>query len=873
MGFIDDWTFRLRNLLQLDSQEQELDEELRFHLEMDIEQRMAAGASRRDAERQARLAFGAPEAVKEACRDAWGTRLVDEMRRDVGAAFRALLKAPIFTSAVLCSLVLGLGAATVVFCLVDAVLLRPLPFEAPDRIVRFYELTKEGHRFSMSDPNFLDFEAQSELLSHVAASVFPAPTPALGQDGSRVKVRAEGVTDGFFDVFGVDAALGRVFSSSDATDGVQDPRLVVLTHLGWTRLFGADPEIVGRTVDLDGEAWTVIGVLPSAFRWADPKVQVFLPYRARAELSRGDHRLAGFARLAPGVDVEQADHEVKAVARRLAAAFPESNADWSAELVPIDEIFTLAEVRRTNWMLVGAVALLLLLSCVNVSNLVLVRAEERVHEMQLRRALGAGAGRLWRQIGTESLLMGCLGAAGAALAVALVLPWARHLEADLPRLDLMRFDLRAATFLGAATLLSCFVFGSAAALRTLSAPPGPSRSRRQGADLSTARVRNALVIVEVALATVLALGAGVLWRSFGALQGVDSGFRDTGVLLADIELPIERYEEGSPRTRQLYDQLIEGLAAYAAIEAVAVTTTRPFRGPQLQNYVAPEDETEQERFEHIHWRAVTAEYFQAMSIPMIRGRSLQTEGEQRLEILISTGLAERLWPGQDPLGRNLRWMGPQGPTAEVIGVVGDTQDLQLGEDPLPMVYMPQRGMGWPQMTLVVKSSGSREAVTEAIHGIVRELDPLLALPEVGTLVGQRAEALARPLFSLRLVGLAALIALCLALIGVYGIVAYGISRRRRERSLRLAVGARPGQVIGMVLRGSLRLTALGLGVGLALAIGLLDSIRSLLYETSPFEPRVAVSVVVALGLAGFLAGLVPALRAAAIDPVEALRQE
>lgn len=872
MGFFDEWIFRLQSLGRRERFEDDLDEELRFHLEMEIEQHMAQGLSRREAERQARLDFGAPESVKEACRDAWGTRLVDDAVRDLKGALRGLAKAPVFTGAVLGSLVLGLGATTVVFSLVDAVLLRPLSFDQPDRILRFYELTENGSPFSASDANLVDFRARSTHLGHIAAVNFPSPRPAFGQDGNRVQVRAEAVTANFFEVFGTDAARGRLFSSEDAE---RKERVAVLTHFGWTRLFGSDPDVVDQTVDLDGKAWTLIGVLPESFRWSDGQDHFFLPYRLDpAGINRGDHRLTAYARLAPGSELGQAQEQVAAIAADLGRTYPESNADWGARLVPIETDMFGPEIRRTNGLLLGAVLLLLLLACVNVSNLMLVRAEDRAHELQLRRALGAGKGRLWRQVWTESLLLGVLGAAGAAILAAATLPWVRRLDVDLPRLDQMTLDLRTLAFLVAATLVGCLIFGTAAAWRAeRGASRAVHRARRHGDDRAGVRLRNGLVIAEVALATVLALGAGVLWRSFDKLQGVDSGFEDQGVLMAEIELPDERYPESSRATITFYDQLIERLQALPDVEAVAATTTSPFDGPQLQNYVAPAWETEQEEFEPIHWRAVTSDYFRAMGIPMLLGTSLSSGGRPGREMVLSANLAERLWPAQDPVGKKIRWIGPKGPEATVVGVVGDVQDLELGEAPLPMVYLPQRGMGWAQMTMLIKTAGPSAPLAEALRGAVRELDPLLAVPEVSSLRAQRTEALARPLFSLRLVAFSAGLALLLALVGIYGMVAYGISRRRRELGLRLAIGARPGQVVTLVAGDGLRLTLAGLGCGLVLAFGLLDTLRSMLYETSPLDPGVTAVVLTGLAAVGFLAGLLPALRAAAVDPITTLRPE
>ena len=874
MSRLDDLTYRFKALLRRDRYEQELDEELRFHLESEVERRMAAGESRIAATRAARLDFGGPETIKEACRDQWGTRGLEDFRRDFVTAGRQLIKAPVFSMTAIASVAIGRGVATVVFSLVDSVLWQPLPFGDPERIVGLKEITPEGDRFSSSDPNLLDFAERCRGFEAVAGVLFPVPRPTLQRQDVRVRLTGQAVSASFFEVFGVQARLGRTFSP-DEFQGTDRPRVVVLTDRGWRRHFHADPNVVGEQADLDGELWTVIGVLPADFRFESAENDVFLPYALDPSYARGDHRLTAFARLAREVDLEQADREVAGVAAALGELYPETNSGWSAELVPIDEYFLGPVARRTNFVLLGVMGLLLLLACVNVSNLLLARAGDRANEFRLRLALGAGRGRIVRQLLTESLLLGCLGALGAAMLAWAAMPWVRSLDVALPRMDQMHLDLKVLGVLAVAAVASSLLLGLAPALRATSEAShrGGLKYQRHGADPGSARTRAGLVMAEVALATVLALGAGLLFRSFEVLQAVDSGFATDGILLAQIDLPVERYRESSEPTRQFFAGLTEQLEALPGVESVGATMVSPFRGPQPKNNVGVETQVDRDAFVPIHWRGVTSGYFRTLQIPLLRGRSFEPRGQPSMETVISSGLAERLWPGEDPVGRRMRWIGPQGPLFEVVGVVGDVQDLELGGEPLDMVYLPHRIMGWPTMTLALRSSGSLEPLAEGVRAAVRGLDPLLAAPEMSTLATQRREALARPLLSLRLVSISALIAVLLAAVGVYGLVAYAVSRRRRELGVRVAVGARPGQLVTLVALDAARLVGGGLLLGWIAALALAGSLRVLLYQVSPFDPQVLISVALVLAAVGLVAAALPAARAARVDPVAVLRQE
>ncbi|MEM6797380.1 MAG: ABC transporter permease, partial [Acidobacteriota bacterium] len=428
MGFREDFAYRWRALTGRLRLEDELDEELRFHLEMEIEQRMAAGESRERATRAARLEFGAPEAVKERVRDAWGVRLIDETGRDVRGAIRLLQKSPAFSLVALSSLAVGLSVAAVVFSLVDAVLLRPLPFPKPKALVSIQEVTPEGQPYSVSDPNLLDFAAMSRSWSGMAGILFQRPRPALEiVGGARLLLEGELVTPSFFQVLGVEARLGRTFLPSL---GGAAPREVVLTHGAFARYFGGEESIVGSAINLDGEPWTVIGVLPPGFRYSQAERDLYVPLTVDMAGRRGDRRLDVIARLAEGVSLEQAEQELAGIATSLAATHPSSNKGWGALAQPLDRYLLGEEDRQNQLMLLGAAALLLLLACANVSNLLLARGADRSGEIALRLALGAGSRRVRRQLMLEALVLGLLGGALAAGLTLLAIPWVRSLEVD-----------------------------------------------------------------------------------------------------------------------------------------------------------------------------------------------------------------------------------------------------------------------------------------------------------------------------------------------------------------------------------------------------------------------------------------------------------
>ncbi|MEM8934650.1 MAG: ABC transporter permease [Acidobacteriota bacterium] len=449
----------------------------------------------------------------------------------------------------------------------------------------------------------------------------------------------------------------------------------------------------------------------------------------------------------------------------------------------------------------------------------------------------------------------------------------RGLDVPLPRLDALELDWRVFAFLTTVAVLASLIGSLLPSLRATRVESSDAlRSRRHGSDVDDRRLRSGLVIAEVALATVLTVGTGLLLHSFEALQEVDSGFATSGVLLARVDLPPERYPMEQRQTGRFFERLVERLESVPGVDSAASTMSSPFVGPGTQNEVAVETETDADAFMPVRWRAVSPALFRTLGIPLHRGRSFDPMA-QRVETVLSASVAARLWPGQDPIGQRIRWIHPSGPLFEVVGIVGEVQDLHIGEEPPPTVYVPQRVFNWSPMTVAVRSSMPLDTLIGPVKAAVAELDPLLAAPEMSTLAGQRSEALAGPLLGVRLLGVASMIAVLLASIGIYGVVAYAVSQRRREMGVRFAMGARPDQLVRLMLKDGVLLVGLGVAGGMLISLGLVESMRAILYSTSPFDPAILGSAAFVLVVIGLLASSVPALLAARVDPIKVLRQE
>jgi predicted permease len=804
-----------------------------------------------------------------------------ETFQDVAFAFRLMRLSPAWALLVILTLALGIAANSVVFSVVDAVVLEPLPFPEPDRLVRLWEKTPEGERFSTSDPNYLDYREHNSTFTDLAALSFPFPELTLTGEGEPERFTGMACTGSLFSVIGTPPLLGRTFSPEEDAPGSK-ARVFVMSHGLWQRRFGSDPDIVGQTFNLNGESWTAIGVMPEDFEFMLPR-DVWVPFAADPNYSRGDHRREMFGRLAPGVSLEQAQADMTTIARRLGQEYPESNEGWGVELASFPEWIIGRPVRQAALVLQIAVGLMLLLACANASNLLIAQATTRQREIGLRAALGAGRFRIVRQLLAESVLFSVLGAIAGILLAYWAIPLVRVWNPDaLPRIDEVSLNTSVLVFTILVSLAAGVLSGLAPALQVTRGNLFDSlREGHQESSGSGRRLRDILVTGEVAVAVMLLICAGLLINSFRQLTDVDIGFDPTNVVTASFTLPENRYTEMSPETAAFYQNVRANIEAIPGVRSAGATMVDPFRGPNPSNEVAPVGINDVDDFVPIRWRTVTLGYFKTLGIPLIQGRVFEerdrldptTADDREFVAVISASLARKLWPNQNPIGERLQWNRPGALVVEVIGVVGDIKDLDIEAEPQPMYYFFHGQVPWPQMTLLIKTEIAPEMVTAAVRQAIWDVDETLPVPTAAPLAQNLSEAVAGSRFSTQLLSLFAAIALLVAAMGIYGIISYSVTCRSREIGVRIAMGARPGKMVQLILRHALILIAVGTAFGTLGAFGLTRFLRSLLYETSPTHVATFLAVVILLAFVGVVASFIPATRAAKVDPVTALRIE
>ena len=863
--------------------EREVDSELAFHLEMRVLELVEQGMSPHDARAAALTRFGDLDRITEACRDIGRRRNEDmrraewlaELRHDLRYAVRGLRASPGFTAVALLTLAMGIGASTTIFSVANAVLLRPFPYHEPDRIVRLYATNPTTETFAISEPDYLDWRERVRGLSELAA--FTAENLSLLGDGDPEELGAIAATPSLFPLLGVRPLMGRVFGEEEATPGAP-ARVVVLSNALWRTRFGADPRVVGRTLNLSGTSYEVIGVMPPEFGFpGNPALWEPLAPSAtlsRGETPRGDRRLGVLGRLAPNVTIARALDEMRSIARDLARQYPETNREWGANVTTLQGWLIGDELRTRVRVLLVAVGLLLAMGCVNVANLLLARATARQREMSVRAALGAGRGRLVRQLLTESLVLAAIGAAlGVALTVTIV-PALRDVGATaIPRLDELAVDWRVVAFGVMASVVTGILFGIAPALQASRA--NLNDVLRSGGRVAAAgRLRNILIVVSVAMALVLLVGAGLVGKSFERLMGVDYGFRTEGVFTASLTVDNERYRERAKRAA-FYAEAARRLAATPGIRAVGFTNIAPFSGGStaIPFTVVGRQPASPGEYLSANWRSVTPGYFAALGVPLEKGRLIaETDGEQAPRVVVITEtMARRIWPGVDPVGQQIEVGGP--PTWTVIGVVGDIRDQVLQQEPEPMMYLSFQQVSWDTMWLLVRGTGDPMDLAPVVRREIHAIDPLLPVANEQPLARLVSQIAAAPRFTALIFGLFASAALVLAVVGVYGLVAYGVTQRTREIGVRLALGATPSRILGGVVRHGVGLAGFGIAVGLWAAYALSRFVRGILYDVAATDTVTYVAVAALLIACAAAASILPARRAARLDAVRALRDD
>lgn len=794
------------------------------------------------------------------------------MLQDLWFGARAFLRNPLLTVVAVLTLGLGVGGASAVFSVVEAVLLRPLPFRDPDRLVRIWELTREGSRFSFSEPNFLDLRAESRALEHVAAYADPIAGVVLAEGGEPQRLGITPASASLMDVLGIAPAHGRMFSAAEDRPGAPE-RLLVLSDRTWRERFGAASGLIGATVRLDGMPAIVTGIMPPGFDFPG-KSDAWTPLRASALSERDNKALAVVGRVAAGVTMAQAQEDLRQFGRRLSDAHQGSNGGWSMDAALFSDWIVGPRYREAIWILFGAVGVLLLLACANVANLLLASGSSRGAEMQLRSALGASRLRLIRQLLTEASLLALLGTIVGILAASWSLDIVRALGGDrVPRLDGLKVHAPVLLFAAVAGTASCLMFGLLPALQGSRVDLRSAGHAFRYASGSR-RLRNSLVVIEVALALLLLVSAGLLGSSFTRLMHVDPGFETEGALAVPIELSAERH---SPEQRAaLVAQLIERAQALPGVEAAGATSTNPFRQFGFSNSVRPADraaEAPAGGMVRTGWRSVTPGFFEAMKIPVISGRTFDRRDRQDGEraVVLSERLARQLWPDGTAVGKRIYWGGNDGPTRTVIGVVGDIQDVQLEAEARPMLYVAHQQVEMPGMTMIVRTPGSAAALAAPLRDLVRQIDPTLPAPTVQDIESGRAVSVAGPRFNLWLLGTFAAIAVVLAATGVYGMLAFTVVQRRREIAVRLALGADPTDIRRLVLRSGLRLAIAGVAAGAGLALAVTRVLSSMLFGVEPTDPLTFAAAALTLLAIAALACYLPARHASHLEPGLVLR--
>jgi putative ABC transport system permease protein len=808
--------------------------------------------------------------------------------QDLRFGARTLARNPGFAAVAVITLALGVGANAAIFSVVNAVLLRPLPWSDPDRAIMIWSRWTAFDKTWVSDGEVNDYRRRASTLAEVAA--WDDTQVNLTGDGDPERVPAGSVTANLFSTLGVEPQYGRTFTAAE--DVPNGPRLVVLGHGLWQRRYAADPSIIGRAIQINGNAYQVVGimprdfVLPTDFQNPSPTA-LWMPQQWNSgSADHGNHGFYAAARLKPGATVAQARDELHRIAQAMTneGLYPRQMQFDTVVLSLRDEV--VGGVRRAIWLLFGAVGFLLLIACANVANLLLARAEGRHREIAVRAALGAGRARVLRQLLTESLVL-----AGTSTVAGLALAWsgARLLAwwnpASIPRVSSVTLDVRVLLFTVGIALLTTILFSLAPSIRLLRSDLIESM-KEGGANATTGgtrqRFRNSLVVVEMALAVILLVGAGLMLRSLWSLQRIDLGFNPAGVLTMRVALPEAAYAKPE-QVVEFYSRLAEDVRALPGVTAAGAARSLPLGstigdfGLQIDGYVPPPGTNAKG-----DWQIVTDGYLEAMGEQLLRGRAInRTDSTDSQPVaLINEEMARRYWSERDAIGGRLRIGGnPSRPWVTVVGIVKDVHHNGVAEVVKEKFYVPHtqwhKSVGFPirGMSLIVRTAGNPASLAPAVRNVIRQLDRNLPVADVRPMTEVVGAALSTPRFTSALLSMFALLALMLSAVGIYGVLSYVVMRRTREIGIRVAIGADRARVLRMVLTNGLTLALTGLGLGLVVSLPVARLMRGLLHGVTPADPLTFVAVALALAAVALTASMVPALRATRVDPVIALKSE
>jgi putative ABC transport system permease protein len=889
MRLLNGFSTRLHGLLRREAVLRDMNEEMRFHLDMETEANVGKGMTPAEARRAALRSFGNFDSIRERAWEVRGGGMIETFLQDVRYGARVLVRNKAFTAVAVLTLALGIGANTAIFSVVNELLLRPLPYADAERIVMVWEVSPgpDGrHQNPTSRANFRSWREQATSFEAIAA--FVDQRLGLSGNGEPEEVTVQFATPELFSILGVKPVLGRGITPED--DKPDSPDVVVLGNGFWRRRFGGDPGIIGKPITLNAKPFVVVGVLPAGFQWhlksqsvslrpAEMWTVLSMPTEGPASYGRF---LSSVARLKPGVTLEQADAEMKALAARRSQELPEYNKGFSAEVLALREQLV-GKVRPALLILLGAVGFVLLIACVNVANLLLSRAAAREKEIALRTALGAARSRIVRQLLTESLLLAFL---GGLLGLGLAWVGLRALVAISPRdlVDLqgVGLNLPVLALMMAVSLVTGILFGLVPALEVTrlnlndTLKEGGKGSGGQSA--RSGRLRGALVVAEVALALVLLAGAGLLVKSFVRLQQIDTGFNTENVLTMVVSLPFAKYDEDRKMV-DFFRQAEEGMRALPGVRSVGMVSYLPlYGGPGSATGFTiggrPTPPPGEEPATSV--RVADAAYFEVMGIPVVRGRNFSDveQREARHVVLISESLARQHFPNENPIGNRLDVQMFEEPRlAEIIGVVGDVRYDNLTDEARPTVYFPHSELTYPFMTLVLRTAGDPAEAAPGARSVVRGIDKDQPVSDVRTMEQVMAGTVGRARFNTLLLGLFAALATVLATIGIFGVMSYSVNLRTREIGLRMALGAQRAKVLMLILRQGLLLTVIGVTLGLMGALALTRILSGLLFGVGSTDPATFATIVLFFAIVALIACYLPARRATRVDPLIAIRHE
>jgi len=894
-----DWREELRKRLSRlnlePAHEAEIVEELAQHLDDVYQRALKSGATEAEAKSAALNELATDDLLQKEMRPSQTTfkeppvaggptksNLVADFLHDVRYAARLQRKNRGFTIVAVIALALGIGANTAIFSVVNTVLLRPLPYKDPERLVLVWEdATKQGYPHDTpAAANFVDWRDQNHVFEGMAA----ISDESFNLTGSGDPERLEGntVSASLFPLLGVDPHIGRVFTAAEDQPGSQ--HVVLLSYALWQRRFGADPGIVGKALTLNGESHIVVGVMPARFQFPSTDSQVWVPIALTQEdaANRNRHYLQVVARLKPGVSLAQAQSEMNTIAARLQQQYPESNTDLGAAVQSLHE-YLVGDIKPALLVLLGAVGLVLLIACANVANLLLARAAVRQKEIAVRVALGAKRSRLMRQFLTESVLLSLLGGlVGLAIAYGGLIVLKAFIPENISQAREISLDLKVLGFTFLISVLTGLIFGLAPAVQA--ARFNQIETLKEGGrDAATGgsgkRLRSVLVTAEVAISLVLLIGAGLLINSFLRLRNVDPGFRAENLLTMKIVLPDTKYERRAQRAA-FYTDLIQRVKSLAGVKSAAVTTNLPLyrQGNSISVDIEgqPAPPPGQERI--VVTRIISPGYFDTMGIPLLRGRPLteqDTETTQNV-VVISETMARRYWPGEEVVGKRIAVGKVRKPEdwIQIVGVVKDVRQFELTADPKPQMYLPYRQFGFfDAQDLVVKTDVDSASLAATVRKAVWEIDKDQPVSNIRTMEEILADSIARQRFSMLLLAIFAGVALVLAGVGIYGIMSYSVAQRTHEIGIRMALGAQTGAVLKLAVGYGMKLVVAGLVIGLIAAFALTRVMATLLFGVTATDPTTFTLISLLLIAVAVLASYVPARRATKVNPIIALRYE